>query len=343
MSMDPEAADLAGRIRRRWDSLTKPPGSLGRLEEMVVRYGVIRGEAMPRLERKAIYIFCGDHGVARAGVSAYPQEVTRQMVANFLRGGAAINVLCRHYGIQPIVVNAGVAGEPIEGAVDCRVGPGTADFLAGPAMTRSQAEQALEAGRSLAREAARCYDVCGLGEMGIANTTSAAALLCALSGLPAEECVGRGTGVDEAGLERKVAAVRRAMELHRPRAGDPVGVLAAVGGFEIAEMAGFILGAAPRRLPVVVDGFIGGAAALVARAIEPKTAGCLIFSHRSAERGHRRLLELLGAEPYLELGMRLGEGTGAALAIGLLEAALALYRGMATFAEAGVSGAGEGG
>lgn len=330
---------LKDQIESRWNSLTKPPGSLGRLEEMVTRYGVIRGEVTPRLERKAMYVFCADHGVARAGISAFPQEVTRQMVLNFLRGGAAINVLCRHFNIAPVVVDMGVIGPAAEGAVDRRIGSGTANFLEGPAMSGEQAGRALAAGRELAAEGAGRYDLCAAGEMGIGNTTSAAALLCAFSGLPPEECVGRGTGLDDAGLERKSNVIRRALEIHRPDPRDPLRVLSALGGFEIGAIAGFILGAAAHRLPVVLDGFISCSAALVARAMEPTSLETVFFSHRSAERGHARMLEILGVEPYFALDMRLGEGTGAALTIGLLEAALRLYREMATFSSAGVSSA----
>lgn len=326
-------------IRRRWLSLTKPPESLGRLEELVADYGRIRTSAMPALERKSMLIFCGDHGVTEEGVSAFPAEVTRQMVANFLRGGAAVSVLCRHHGIEPVVIDMGVRGPAQPGAIAVRIAEGTRNFAREAAMTRGQAMRAIDAGIELA--SGNAAEIIGLGEMGIGNTTAASALLCAFTGLAAAESAGRGTGVDDEGLGRKARVIEQALELHRPDPGDPVGVLAAVGGFEIAGMAGAILGAARRGVAVVLDGFISCSAALVARAMEPQCREAMIFSHCSAERGHARMLAALGARPYLDLGMRLGEGTGAALLIGLLASSLALYREMATFAEAAVSGKAE--
>ncbi len=326
------------QIEERWNSLTKPPGSLGRLERLVARYGAIRGEDMPKIARKGVYIFCADHGVAGEGVSAFPQSVTRQMVSNFLRGGAAITVLCRRFGIQPVIVDTGVLGETDTGVVDRKIAQGTKNFCREPAMTREEAERALQAGRQMAREAAGKFDVAGLGEMGIGSSAVAAALLSAFTGLGPEETVGRGTGVDREGLARKIEAVRRALTLHQPDPNDPVGTLAAIGGFEIGAMAGFILGAAGTGLPVILDGFISSSAALVAKAIDPESMETVIFSHRSAEHGHARMLGYLDAETYFSLDMRLGEGTGAALAINLLETGLALYSEMATFAEAGVEG-----
>jgi nicotinate-nucleotide--dimethylbenzimidazole phosphoribosyltransferase len=322
----------------RWLSLTKPAGSLGRLEEMVERLAAIRGTAMPEIKQKAIFVFCADHGVAARGVSAYPPEVTAQMVGNFLRGGAAISVLCRRLGIDREVVDIGVRGPIQAGVLDRRIAEGTRDFTVEPAMSMDEAARAVDAGRRIAAGAATRYDIIGLGEMGIGNTTAASALLAAFAGLDPAEVCGAGTGVDDAGMRRKVEAVRAALALHRPDAADGMGTLAAVGGFEIAAMAGAILGAAEARLPVVLDGFISCSAALVARAIEPNSLNAVLYAHRSAERGHRAMLDALGAEPYLDLGMRLGEGTGAALFIGVLESALALYREMATFAEASVSG-----
>jgi nicotinate-nucleotide--dimethylbenzimidazole phosphoribosyltransferase len=328
-------AAVDGAVRERWNSLTKPPGSLGRLESLVLDYARMRGDARPRCRRKSIHIFCGDHGVTAEGVSAWPSEVTAQMVANFVGGGAAICVLCRRFGINTVVVDAGVACDPISGAVGRKVARGTRNFAVEPAMTREQTMQALEAGAELARQLNA--DIAGVGEMGIGNTASASALLCAFTGCDPIHAAGRGAGLDDGGVRRKGDVIARALALHRPGAADGVGVLSALGGFEIAMMAGFMLGAASRRLPVVVDGFISGAAALAARAINPLVLDYLIFSHRSAERGHAVMLDALGARPLLELEMRLGEGTGAALAINLLESALALYDGMATFAEAAVS------
>ncbi len=326
-------SDLEQQVSARLDFLTKPPGSLGKLEELAKRYALIRGNALPELKHKALYVFCADHGVAECGVSAYPASVTRAMVRNFIHGGAAINVLCRHWNIDPVIVDMGVSGDPQPGALDQRIAPGTRNFTLEPAMTRAEAEQCLRTGRDLAKEAALRYDVLGAGEMGIANSTSAAALLSAFSGEDPSRTAGLGAGVDEAGLERKIDAIRRGLALHNPHPNDAVGVLAALGGFEIGAIAGFILGAAEARVPVVLDGFISCSAALIARIIEPRSMEAVIFSHRSAERGHTLMLQVLEADPYLSLDMRLGEGTGAAIAITLLDAAVKLYREMATFAD----------
>ena len=309
---------LEARIRARLDSLTKPPGSLGRLEDLVVQLGLIQQTESPQIARKAMIVFCADHGVVEEGVSPYPSEVTRQMVANYRSGGAAINVLCRHGGIEPVIVDMGV-GSP------------TRNFAREPAMTRAEAEQALETGFAYAAKA----DILGAGEMGIGNTTSAAALFSAFSGFDPTETAGRGTGLDDAGVAKKAAVIRRALALHKTT--DPIDTLAALGGFEIAALTGLILGAASRRHLVMLDGFITGAAAIVARAIAPASLDYVVFSHCSAERGHKKLLDYLNASPLLNLEMRLGEGTGAALGIGLLESAVNLYREMATFQSAGVS------
>lgn len=302
--------------------MTKPPGSLGRLEELALQLGLIQETEMPAIGRKAMLIFCADHGIVEEGVSPYPAEVTGQMVANFRAGGAAITVLCRHYGIEPLVVDMGV-GKP------------TRNFAREPAMTRDQAEHAIEIGMAHAEIA----DIIGAGEMGIGNSSSAAALLSAFSGLDPAETAGRGTGLDDAGLAHKVEVIRRALALHHPDPKDPIGVLAAIGGFEIAAIAGLILGAATQRKVVVLDGFISSSAALVARALSLASLEHVVFSHRSAERGHRKMLDFLTAQPLFDLDMRLGEGTGAALGINLLEAAVKLYREMATFESAGVSDA----
>jgi len=312
--------DLEGRIRQRLDSLTKPLGSLGRLESLVLQIGLIQGTDLPAIGRKAMAIFCADHGIVEEGVSPYPSEVTAQMVANFRAGGAAITVLCRHLEIEPVIVDMGV-GKP------------TRNFARDPAMTRVEAERAIAAGMNQVNAG----DVLGAGEMGIGNSTSAAALLSAFTGLDPAETAGRGTGLDEAGVDHKADVIRRALELHRPDPRDPIGVLAALGGFEIAGIVGLILGAAMRRRVVVLDGFISCSAALVARAIAPASLDYVVFSHRSAERGHRKMLEVLGAQALFDLDMRLGEGTGAALGISLIEASLKLYREMATFESAGVT------
>lgn len=328
---------LEEQIQLRLNQLTKPLGSLGELETLAARYCIARGVAMPSLPRKTIYVFCADHGIVEEGVSLYPQEVTRQMVFNFQRGGAAINVLCRAFGIEAVVVDAGVAGDPIGGIVNLRVGAGTRNFARERAMTREQAMQAIDAGKKLAREASTHCDLAGIGEMGIGNTSSAAAIFSALTRTSASETTGRGTGLDAAGVAHKAEVIRAALQKHLPDAADPVDVLSAVGGFEIAMMAGFLLGAYEVRLPVVVDGYITAAAALIAHRLYPESLSTAFFSHRSAEAGHRSLLAELGATPPLDLGMRLGEGTGAALAMNLIDTALKLYLEMATFGEAAVS------
>jgi nicotinate-nucleotide--dimethylbenzimidazole phosphoribosyltransferase len=328
---------LGEAARRRLDSLTKPRGSLGRLEELAVRTVVITGNPMPRIEAPVIFTLAGDHGVAAEGVSAYPQAVTAQMLENFARGGAAVNVLARHVGARVVVADLGVAAPVAAGAgiVERRVGPGTRSITKGPAMTLDEAVRAIAAGAALVQEAAP--DCVGTGEMGIGNTTAASALTAALTGADPGAVTGRGTGLTDDAWARKVQAVRRALAVNRPDPGDPLGVLAALGGFEIAGLVGVVLAGASRRVPVVLDGFIATAAALVAARLAPAARAYWIAAHRSAEPGHARLLEALGLVPYLELDMRLGEGTGAALGIGLVRAALACYREMATFKEAGVS------
>ncbi len=331
---DPALAEAA---RRRLDSLTKPPGSLGRLEELAIRLVVIAGTPRPRIAAPVIFTLAGDHGVAAQGVSAYPQAVTAQMVENFARGGAAVNALARLAGARVVVADLGVAGAASSHPAIAvrRIADGTRPITDGPAMTRAQARAAIEAGAGLVEEAAP--DCVGTGEMGIGNTTAASALTAALTGADPAAVTGRGTGVDDSGWTRKVAAVRRALAVNRPDPADPLGVLAALGGFEIAGLVGVVLAGAARRAPVVLDGFIATAAALVAVRLAPAAAGYLIAAHRSAEPGHARLLAALGLTPYLDLGMRLGEGTGAALGITLVRAALACYEDMATFKDAGVS------
>lgn len=326
---------------QRLDSLTKPPGSLGRLEKLVVQLAGITGATLPEVHPATVLVFAGDHGVTAEGVSAYPAEVTPQMVLNFLNGGAAINALARNAGAAVRVVDVGVA-VPVShpGLRVAKVRPGTANMARGPAMSRAEAEQALAAGVEAARAeiaaGARCL---ALGEMGIGNTTPSAAILAAFSGRSPAEVCGRGTGLDDEGVQRKVLAVQKALAVNRPDPADPVGVLAKVGGLEIGALAGAMLAAAAERVPVVIDGFIVGAAALVACRIEPRTAAYLIASHCSVEPGHRLILELLGLKPLMDLDLRLGEGSGAALALPLLQAACRVMREMATFAQAGVAGA----
>jgi nicotinate-nucleotide--dimethylbenzimidazole phosphoribosyltransferase len=331
----------AAAARAHQTQLTKPPGSLGRLEDLGVFFAGARGRFPADVpERARIYVFAADHGVAAEGVSPYPSSVTAAMVANFCAGGAAISVLTRSSDIELRVVDVGVAS-PIpaaSGLLPFPVRKGTASFLREAAMSRAEAEIALGVGVRLAEEAAdEGVALLGAGEMGIGNTTAAAAVVAALTGAAPEAVVGRGTGVDDAGLARKIEVVRASLERHRPERGDVVGALAAVGGLEIAAMAGLMLGGARRRVPVVVDGFISAAAALVASRLAPGVRAFLCFSHLSAERGHRIVCDALDARPLFDLGMRLGEGTGAALAISLLRVAVRLQGEMATFASAGVA------
>jgi nicotinate-nucleotide--dimethylbenzimidazole phosphoribosyltransferase len=347
----------------RLDRLTKPPGSLGRLEELAIRLAGITGRPDAQVARRAIVVAAADHGVARQGVSAYPSEVTAQMVANFVAGGAAINVLAATVGAPVTVVDAGVAG-PIPPApsdasgaasgphataargtppgghlISARIRPGTADMTEGPAMTRDQAVRAIAIGLDLVRDLSRDgVELIGLGEMGIGNTTAASGLAAVLTGEPVGLVTGRGTGVDDDGRARKIAAIERALAVNTPDPADPIGVLAAVGGLEIGVLVGVIVGAAAARIPLVLDGFITGAAALVAVALEPAIAPRLIAGHRSMEPGHAIILERLGLVSLLELDLRLGEGSGAALAIHLVGAAVAIRDGMATFESAAVAG-----
>ena len=336
-SPDPTAAAAA---RERQDQLTKPRGSLGRLESLAIQLAALQGTATPTVDPVQICLFAGDHGVAAEGVSAFPQSVTVEMVRNIARGGAAVSVLARSLGAGLEVIDCGSLVDPgaIPGVRGERVGPGTGNIAREPAMTPEQLAQALRVGRNAAERAARrgVRLLIG-GEMGIGNTTPAAALSCALLGLPAADLVGPGTGLDEAGVRRKAMVVERALALHAAAGQDPLPLLARLGGFEVAALAGCYLGAAQRGIAVLVDGFIATAAALAACRINPGLRDWLLFSHGSAEPGHRRLLDVLDAVPLLDLGMRLGEGSGAAVAVPLLRLACDLHVGMATFAEAGVS------
>ena len=322
-------------LQKHLDSLTKPPGSLGRLEELAKAFGLMRGSTLLSFDNPAIFTFAADHGISREGVSAYPREVTAQMVLNFLRGGAAINVLCRHFGIQNVVVDIGVDYEfpELDGLLSRKIGRGTENFLTGPAMTETQAIQAIEAGLNLAEG----HDIVGTGEMGIGNTTSSAAILASVTGLPVDEVVGRGTGVDDERLRHKTSVIRKALELHQPDPKDGLDLLGKIGGFEIGAIAGLIVGAAARRIPIVVDGFISGAGAIIATLLAPACRDYLFFSHVSRERGHKRMLECFDARPILDLDMCLGEGTGAAIAMNIIAAAVRIYNEMATFESASVS------
>ncbi len=338
----PADETAAAQAQARLDAKTKPRGSLGRLEELAVRLAAAYGTADPPLPAAAVLVLAADHGVAAEGVSAYPAAVTGQMVANFLAGGAAINVLARQQGVPVVVADLGILQPvPAPGLRQYRQGPGTANFTRGPAMSPEAAAGALEAGIRLADEQhAAGVRLLGVGEMGIGNSTAASGLTAVLTGRPAAEVTGRGTGVNDEGLRNKVAVIERALRINRPDPADALDVVAKLGGFEIAGLAGVLLGAAARRLPVVLDGFITGAAALVAAGLCPTVKDYLIAGHRSVEPGHVAALGHLGLRPLLELDLRLGEGTGAVLALHLAQAALRVLREMATFAAAGVTDAG---
>ncbi len=334
-----EAAVTTARARQA--RLTKPPGSLGRLEEIAIRVAGIQARARPEVSRKTVFVMAADHGVVAQGVSAYPQAVTGQMVGNFAAGGAAINVLARCVGAHVVVVDMGVAAEaaPRERLVCRKVAPGTQDITAGPAMSRRQAREAVQAGIEVfEEELGRGVQLAATGDMGIGNTTPSAAIIAAFTGRPPREVAGRGTGIDDPALARKIEVLERALEVNRPDPREALDVLAKVGGFEIGGLAGVMVAAAAGRVPVVIDGVISGAAALVAAGLAPQARDFMIAGHLSTEPGHRAALEHLGLEPLLDLGMRLGEGTGAALAMGIVEAAVRALNEMATFEEAGVSG-----
>lgn len=337
----PADRSLDAALRAKIDGKTKPLGALGRLEDLALMIGRARGSLTPSLARPHIVVFAGDHGAARHGISAYPQEVTWQMVENFLAGGAAINVFARANGIELVIVDCGVAHDfgPRDGLVAAKVAAsGTASYLAGPAMTAAQCATALDSGaRIVGRLADEGCEVVGCGEMGIGNTASAALITHCLTGAPLTDCVGRGTGLDDAGLAKKRALLEQALANWPARSSDPLAVLARYGGFEIAMMTGAMLAAAQRRLLVLVDGFICGAAALVAARLAPAFLDYAVFCHASAEPGHRAQLAALGVEPLIGLNLRLGEGTGAALAWPLVRAACAFLNEMASFESAGVS------
>ncbi|WP_284078986.1 nicotinate-nucleotide--dimethylbenzimidazole phosphoribosyltransferase [Herbaspirillum aquaticum] len=332
----PYDAALAARLDARINDKTKPLGSLGALERLARQIGLIQGSDHPVLRQSAIVVCAGDHGVTAEGVSAYPQSVTWQMVENFLAGGAAINIFARQNECALYIVDTGVNHDfgQRDGLLDRKIAAGTANFCEAPAMTAPQCEAALQAGLQFAESLQA--DVLGFGEMGIGNTTAAAALMAAFTGAPVQECVGAGTGLDAQGVARKADAVTRALHLHA-QASTPLQRLAALGGFEIAFMTGAMLGAAQRRKVVLIDGFIVTSALLVAAALQPAVLEYCVFSHCSDEAGHRRMLQYLGATPLMQLDLRLGEGTGAALALPLLRAAVNFLERMATFSSASVS------
>ena len=325
--------------RARQDILTKPAGSLGTLEDISTKVAGITGNAMPKMKDKVIITMAGDHGVTDDGVSAYPKEVTAQMVYNFLNDGAAINVLARHAGARVVIVDMGVAVDfTHERLVSKKIAYGTANMAKGPAMSYEDAVRSIEAGIEVFEsEAKKGVDIIGVGDMGIGNTTSSSAIVAVITGEDVEKVTGRGTGIDDAGLEKKIAVIEEAIRVNKPNNKDAIDVLAKVGGFEIGGMAGVILAAASHRVPVVIDGFISGTAALVAYGIAPAVKDYMIAAHRSVERGHSVTLDYIGLKPLLDLDMRLGEGTGAALGISIVDAACKILGEMATFEDAGVS------
>jgi len=337
----PADAKAMRRAEARQTNLTKPPGSLGRLEELSVQLAGIFGVERPVIRGKAVIVAAGDHGVVAQGVTGYPQAVTAQMVQNFLAGRAAISVMARLAGARQVVVDAGIASARLPdhpGLRNLRIGRGTADMSWGPAMSREQAVRCLETGAALATEvAASGVDLIATGDMGIGNTTPSSAIAAAMTGKHPVETTGEGTGRSAEELLRKTAVVETALEVNSPDPGDPIDVLAKVGGFEIGVLAGVVLGTASERRAVVLDGFISGVAALIAHGLNPAVRDYLIASHRSAEKGHRAVLAHMRLDPLLDLAMRLGEGTGAVLAVGIVEAAAACLTEMATFEEAGVS------
>ncbi|MES2201392.1 MAG: nicotinate-nucleotide--dimethylbenzimidazole phosphoribosyltransferase [candidate division FCPU426 bacterium] len=332
------AAMLA--VASHLDRKTKPVGSLGRLEELAIHLAGMTGSASS-FKRKIVLVAAGDHGVAAQGVSAYPAEVTPQMVMNFLKGGAAINVLARHSGAKVRVVDAGVRGVPFAphpDLMDFKIGQGTADMTLGPAMTHEQAERCLEVGRlAVERLVAEGLDMLATGDMGIGNTTASSAIAAAVLKMPVKEMTGRGTGIDATAWERKVAVIDLALSVNAPDPKDPIDILAKVGGFEIGVLAGVMLEASRRRIPIVLDGFISGAAAILAVLVNRECRHFMLASHQSVEIGHRHVLEYLGLRPYLNLDLRLGEGSGAAICFHLVDAASAILDEMETFESAGVS------
>lgn len=340
--IEPPSEKWRQGARHRLDTLTKPPGSLGRLEDIAAQVAAIRGERLSDSVSKVVYVFAADHGVTEEGVSAYPREVTRQMVLNFLAEGAAINVLARKHRAALHVVDVGVDADfgSISGLLDHKVRSGTRNMLREPAMSEEEVMKALSVGYQLGSEAAAAgYAIIAIGEMGIGNTTAASAITCALTGAAATLATGRGTGVEPAAYLNKVRVVEAAIDKHCGSAGhsEPLEILRCVGGLEIAAMAGMALAGARHRIVVVLDGFISTAAAALAVGMAPNALGYLIAGHRSEEPGHKLLLDYLQLTPVLSLGMRLGEGTGAVLAMPVIESAIALYHQMATFSSAGVS------
>ena len=339
-SISPLDRGLEQEVQDHLDHLTKPKGSLGRLEELALRMALLQGRPRPVHPQKVVFVFAGDHGVTEEGVSAFPKEVTYQMVLNFLRGGAGINVLARHAGAHVKVVDIGVDHplEEAEGLLRRKVAPGTRNMVKGPAMTREEAAEAVMVGVELARQAVEeGYTLLATGEMGIGNTTPASAVTAVITGRPVAEVTGRGTGIGLDDLQRKVAIIERAIEINRPDPSDPLDVLAKVGGLEIGGICGLVLGGASLGVGVVVDGFISTAGALLAHALAPAVTDYIFAAHQSQEQGHRAQLSHMGLRPLLDLDLRLGEGTGAALAMTLIDAGIKICNEMATFGDAAVA------
>jgi nicotinate-nucleotide--dimethylbenzimidazole phosphoribosyltransferase len=340
--IEPQDPSWRAKAKERLDQLIMPHWALGRLMDLAVELAGMTRSMRPAVERKAVVIMAGDHGVADEGVSRYPREVTAQMVYGFAGGMASINALARLAGARVLVVDIGVAADlgPLAASgklIDRKIAPGTANIAAGPAMTREQAVRAVEVGIEMAEDLADSTDLLATGDMGIANTTPSTAVAATLTGTPVAEITGRGTGIDDAQLARKIAVIEKAICVNRPDRGDGLDVLAKVGGFEIGGIAGVVLGAAARRKPVLLDGFISTAGALVAHALSPIATQYVIAAHRSVEPGHRAMQDHLGKRPLLDLDLRLGEGTGAVLAMHLVEAARRILTDVATFDEAHVS------
>ncbi len=357
----PVKIDFIEKAQKRLDNLTKPQGSLGRLEEFAKRIVAITKNTMPVLNKKVIFTFAGDHGVADEGVSAYPKEVTKQMVFNFLNGGAGINVLARHAVADVVVIDIGVdfdftkegdspdstaslrfarksCDNPLTDFISKKVIMGTKNMRHGPAMTRQEATRCINVGIELAEEyVQKGYKILGAGEMGIANTTPSSAIAAVLTGKTVSEVTGRGTGISGDALRNKIKVIEDAIAINKPDPSDPIDVLSKVGGTEIGGIAGLIIGAAANQIPVVIDGFISTAGALIAYCLEPKIKDYMFAAHNSVEVGHKAMLDKMGLQPILDLNLRLGEGTGAALAMLIIEAGLKIYKEMATFSEAGVS------
>jgi len=340
--IEPVDHTFGEQARERENQLTKPQGSLGRLEELAIQLAAMKRESLPRINRKTVFTFAGDHGVVEEGVSAFPQEVTPQMVYNFANDGAAINVLARQAGAGVIIADLGVAA-PMEldhpNFKNRKIANGTANFTKGPAMTKEQTLRAIAAGIEIFEEehAKEPIDLAATGEMGIGNTTPATAILAAVSGENIEHIVGRGTGIDDDGLIRKISAIKRGLELNSPDKSDGLDILSKVGGFEIAGLTGVILAAAKNHVPVLIDGFISTSAALIANLIAPVSNQYMIAAHLSEERGHQKMMNILDKKPLLDLNLRLGEGTGAALAMHIVDASVRILHQMATFESAGVS------